>query len=156
MAIRVCPHCQRPFSQLRNEEVCLACMAKGEDEFRRIKEYLYEHPGASATELVQRLGVTIRQIQHYLREDRLEVVGEGYTGLTCDKCGKPLKTGRMCEHCEKEVASQKRQEFKKAALRAVKEMKEENKPKKDPEKEKPKQTGLRFRNDPDSRHSGRK
>ena len=148
MAIRVCPHCQLPFVQQRDEEVCPNCMSEGENQFRIIKEYLYAHPGASATELVQELDVTIRQIQHYLREDRLHVVGEGFTGLKCDLCGKAIQTGRYCEHCEKDAAAKKKRDFQKAALNALQAMKAENSPEKaeDKKKQSKKGSGLRFRN----------
>jgi hypothetical protein len=112
-----------PFSQLGDEEVCPTCARDGESRFRRIKEYLYDHPGASATELVQALGVTMRQIQHYLREDRLSVVGDGYSGLTCDLCGKSIKSGRYCEHCEKDAAAMKKQALRKSALQDLQDMK---------------------------------
>lgn len=166
MAIKICPHCQMPFSQQRNEEICPNCAREGETQFQLIKEYLYAHPGASATELVQQVGVTMRQIQHYLREDRLSVVGEGFTGLTCDLCGKAIKTGRYCELCEKDVAARKKQEFQQAALRDVKAMKVERalggagegsgsgEAGQKGKNVSPKKTGLRFRDDGGS--SGRR
>lgn len=118
MATFQCTHCGMPFDRRRNEELCPACDASGEVVFRRIKEYLYEHPGSSATDLVNNLGVTLKQIRHYLREERLEVIGDGYTGLKCDACGRSIQTGRLCEACAKENEYRVKSETGKAAFNA--------------------------------------
>ncbi len=125
MAVRMCVHCSMPFQQKKQEETCPVCTQFGDTVFRRIKEYLYEHPGASATELVSELGVTMKQIRHYLREERLEVVGDGYTGLKCDACGTSIQTGRMCESCVKGAEQKKKAEASRAAKLASMRMKEE-------------------------------
>ncbi len=116
MATFHCVHCGMPFDQRRNEELCPACDANSEVVFRHIKEYLYEHPGASATSLVNNLGVTLRQIKHYLREERLEVVGDGYTGLKCDACGRSVQTGRLCDSCARDAATGRSAESDKTSL----------------------------------------
>lgn len=156
MAIKICALCKMPFSQTRNETTCPTCAAEGESRFQRIKAYLYEHPGASATELVQQLGVTIRQIQQYLKEDRLEVVGEGFTGLKCELCGKDLKTGRYCPHCEREAAARQRQQVKTDALQELQEMKAERAAKRADDPSPRKQTGLRFGNEGTTRGNRKK
>ena len=107
-----------PFEQRRNEELCPTCDASSEAVFRHIKEYLYEHPGASATDLVNNLGVSLKQIKHYLREERLEVIGDGYTGLKCDACGRSIQTGRLCESCAKESDYRMKSEAGKASFNA--------------------------------------
>ncbi len=117
MATKICTNCNMPFNQVRNEEQCPACAASGDATFRRIKEYLYEHQGASASELVSVLGVSMRQIRQFLREDRLEVVGDGYSGLRCDKCGVNIKTGRYCESCGREEENRTKADSASAAKR---------------------------------------
>ena len=119
MATMICTNCNIPFNQVRNEEQCPACAASGDATFRRIKEYLYEHQGASASELVSVLGVSMRQIRQFLREDRLEVVGDGYSGLHCDKCGVSIKTGRFCEACGREAENRIKADSASAATNAT-------------------------------------
>ena len=119
MATKICTNCNMPFNQVRNEEQCPACAASGDATFRRIKEYLYEHQGASASELVSVLGVSMRQIRQFLREDRLEVVGDGYSGLRCDKCGANIKTGRYCEACGREEENRIKADSASATTRAT-------------------------------------
>lgn len=102
MAVKLCTNCNLPFTQIRNEDQCTACTQKGDATFKRIKEYLYEHQGASASELVSNLGVSLKEIRQFLREDRLEVVGDGYSGLRCDKCDATIKSGRLCDACNRE------------------------------------------------------
>jgi len=119
MAVIVCHNCHMPFSQKKNEEYCLSCSRSSETTFQRIKDYLYEHQGASATEVVSVLGVTVKQIQHYLREERLEVVGDGYSGLRCDRCGVSIQTGKLCAECAKESEAKKKAQIAEAAKNAL-------------------------------------
>ena len=48
MDVRNCKMCGRLFNVLNNERICPACQKKLEDKFHEVKEYLEEHPGASA------------------------------------------------------------------------------------------------------------
>lgn len=100
-----CTRCHRVFEPLAGEELCPICHEKDESSYRRIREYLYDHPGATAVEVANELDVTIKLIKHYLREGRLEIVGEVNVFFTCEKCGVPIRTGHYCDLCEKSVAS---------------------------------------------------
>ena len=120
MATKLCTNCGMPFTQIRIEEQCVSCTSTGDAIFRRIREYLYEHQGASASELVSVLGVSMKSIRQFLREERLEVVGDGYSGLRCDKCGVAIKTGRYCETCGREEDNRQKAEAAAAAFNGVK------------------------------------
>lgn len=102
MASYECQRCHHMFQRIGNEEVCSTCAPLDEEEFRRIKEYISQHQGASSSEVVRALGVTINQIKRYLKEERLEIVGDNKGFLRCEKCGKPLNSGRLCDACYKE------------------------------------------------------
>jgi len=84
----------------------LDCKKQDEINFKRVKEYLYEHPGASLHEVSKELEISVQQIKMYLKEGRLEIVGEnGNMFLECEKCGKSITTGRFCKECANEVTS---------------------------------------------------
>ncbi len=100
-----CVRCHRVFEPAAGEKLCPICHEEDENSYRRIREYLYDHPGATAAEVANELDVTMRLIKHYLREGRLEVVGEANAFFTCEKCGVPIKTGHYCDLCEKAIAS---------------------------------------------------
>ena len=76
MATRECARCRRLFEIMGVEDVCPVCTPLDQMEFQKIKDYLMEHQGASSSEVMQETGVSIRQIKRYLKEERLEIVGE--------------------------------------------------------------------------------
>lgn len=102
MAKRECARCHRFFEKVAFEEVCPACFPIEEEEFSRIKEYLTMNPGASSNEVMSVIGVSLKSIRRYLKEDRLEIVGENKGFIKCELCGRPLNSGRFCDGCYKE------------------------------------------------------
>ncbi|HBR01951.1 MAG TPA: hypothetical protein DD738_05015 [Ruminiclostridium sp.] len=102
MSSRECARCHRIFEKVAFEEVCPTCFPIEENEFARIKEYLMINPGASSNTVMTELGVSLKSIKRYLKEDRLEIVGDNKGFLRCELCGKPLNSGRFCESCYKE------------------------------------------------------
>lgn len=99
MNIINCIRCNNVFKQAAGEKVCHKCREEDEKNFKAVKEYLYENPGASITEVSQALEIPLKIIKHYLREERLEIVGDGNFILECERCGQPIKTGRFCGEC---------------------------------------------------------
>jgi hypothetical protein len=122
MSSRECARCHRIFEKVAFEEVCPECFPIEEKEFKRIKEYLSEHPGAGSNVVMSELGVSLKSIKRYLREDRLEIVGDNKGFIRCELCGKPLNSGRFCESCYREGQEILRKEegtgFKSAYIRS--------------------------------------
>lgn len=102
MASRECARCHNLFDSNGLDVVCPACYPIEENEFRRIKEYLTLHPGASSNEVMNELKVSLKSIRRYLKEDRLEIIGENRGFLRCEMCGALVNSGRFCELCYKE------------------------------------------------------
>jgi hypothetical protein len=102
MAHRECARCHSFFESVGLEAVCPICLPLEENEFRRIKEYLSIHQGASSSEVMNELKVSLKSIRRYLKEDRLEIVGENRGFLRCELCGTLINSGRFCELCYKE------------------------------------------------------
>lgn len=102
MAKYECVRCHRYFERVAFEEVCPVCFPIEEEEFQKIKEYLTAHPGASSNEVMSVIGVSLRSIRRYLKEERLEIVGDNKGFIRCELCGRPLNSGRFCDGCYKE------------------------------------------------------
>lgn len=102
MANHECARCHRFFEKVAFEEVCPTCFPVEEQEFSKIKEYLTLHPGASSNEVMSVIGVSLKSIRRYLKEDRLEIVGDNKGFIKCELCGRPLNSGRFCDGCYKE------------------------------------------------------
>lgn len=103
MDMRNCRNCGKIFAYI-GRPVCPTCMKKDEEDFKRVKDYLYENPGASVVQISNDLEISVRKIKNYLREGRLEIIGdEGNLLLECEKCGRSIKTGRFCSECSDEI-----------------------------------------------------
>lgn len=116
-----CQRCHRMFERAGNENVCPVCTPLDEEEFRRIKEYLEAHQGASSNEVMRHTGVSLKQIKRYLKEERLEIVGDNKGFLRCEICGKPLNSGRYCDLCYREAYAQRMKGVKLTPYRRMKE-----------------------------------
>ena len=78
--------------------MCPSCREALEADFQRVKEYIRAHAGATITEVAEECDVEPAQIHQWLREERLEIA------LQCESCGAPIKTGKYCEKCKRELA----------------------------------------------------
>ncbi|MGI6049920.1 MAG: MerR family transcriptional regulator [Acetivibrionales bacterium] len=125
MANYECARCHRYFDKVAFEEVCPICFPVEEEEFRRIKELLTVQPGATASEIMQELGVSLKSIKRYLKEDRLEIVGDNKGFIACELCGQPLNSGRFCNECYKVGHSLRLKAMEKGGESAYQEMKQE-------------------------------
>lgn len=102
MDLKNCIECGRSFASKDGEKLCKRCLDKKvEDDFKKVRDYLYDHPGADIKEVSDVTGVEEKIILKLLRQDRIEVVDEENSILKCKSCGKPIKSGRLCDDCKK-------------------------------------------------------
>lgn len=103
--VRNCRRCGKIFNYLGGEILCPVCKQQDEEDFKRVKDYLYEYPGATMSQIATDLEISVEKIKRYLRQGRLEIIGnEGNLILECEMCGKSIKSGRYCDICEKELS----------------------------------------------------
>lgn len=107
-----CVRCHKLFERTALEELCPSCYVLEEEEFGKIREYLALHPGATSSELVDRLNVSIKSIRRYLKEERLEIIGDNKGFIRCELCGVPLNSGRFCPGCFREGTALRMKELK--------------------------------------------
>lgn len=98
MELKTCKRCKKFFNSI-GRDLCPSCIELGEDEFKRVKQYIYDHKGCTKSEIIKECGVTDKQIMTWLREERLELAAGISTGLTCSRCGAPISIGKMCSKC---------------------------------------------------------
>lgn len=102
MDIRNCKNCGRLYNYF-GKMLCPECMKKLDDDFTKVKKYLRENPNASIAVVAEENDVSVKQIRDWIREERL-IVSEGQAiGITCDACGKPIRTGKFCNDCRTKV-----------------------------------------------------
>jgi len=110
MEIVNCKKCGRIYAK-DGFDRCPKCRDSEDELFKKVKEYLYEHPGDSVQKVSEETGVDIKKIMRYLREGRLEIREDGPNLLLgCERCGKPIRSGRFCPQCINEM----QKEFSKA------------------------------------------
>ena len=102
MDLKTCKKCGRMFSGKEDQEYCNKCRLDIEDHFRIVREYVYDHPNATVNEVSDETGVEKKEVLEYLRDGRLELKEES-VDLSCMRCGKPIKSGRMCNECGNEI-----------------------------------------------------
>ncbi|MGE5614011.1 MAG: MerR family transcriptional regulator [Bacillota bacterium] len=104
--IRNCRRCGKIYNYIGGPPICSVCRQEEEEDFQRVKKYLYENPGASMTQVSTELDISIEKIKRFLKEGRLEIANDdGNLVLECENCGKSIKSGRYCDECERILAS---------------------------------------------------
>ncbi len=102
MDIRNCTRCGKIY-QYDGFKICPTCRREDEEDFLKVREYLYDYPGANLQEVHEATGVATSKIIEFLRQGRLEVAEDSNLILQCEKCGTSIKTGRYCDKCALEL-----------------------------------------------------
>lgn len=99
MDVRNCKNCGNLF-QYVGKPICPACAKKLEDKFFEVRNYIYENPTANMGTVAEEMDVPIQQIKKWVREERLAFSKDSGITISCEKCGKPILTGRFCKECK--------------------------------------------------------
>ena len=105
MNVRTCRKCKRLFNYVMGPSFCPDCRAKEEDQFQEVKKYVQEHGRASMHEVADACNVTMKQIQQWIRDDRLMLADDSPLQIECERCGKMIRGGKFCQVCSNEMAT---------------------------------------------------
>lgn len=103
MNVRNCKKCGKLFNYVAGAPICPACKDGLEKKFQEVKKYVQDNKGVTIHDVVENCEVDSQQVRQWVREERLEFSGEGVTGITCEKCGVTIPTGRFCQKCKNEM-----------------------------------------------------
>ena len=107
MEVQTCSRCGRLFNWTGiGPRFCPVCKEHDEDTFKKVKEYLWDHKGANMAEVVENCGATEKQIKHWVREQRIEFAKDSGVTVDCERCGKPILSGKMCAECRKQMEAE--------------------------------------------------
>lgn len=104
MDLRNCSRCGKLFAYTGATRVCHVCRKTEEDDFKKVKDYLWDHPRATIEMVHEETGVERELIIKFIKEERL--IAEGVTidfDLECERCGATIKKGRFCSKCQDEL-----------------------------------------------------
>lgn len=105
MNLRNCARCGKMFNYIGGQPVCDACKKAIEDDFQKVKQYIVDNPRAGLKEIAEENGVTTKQIQQWIREERLMFTSDSPLQIQCENCGAQIQTGRYCAKCKASMAN---------------------------------------------------
>jgi len=105
MNVRNCRNCGKIFNYLSGPLICPACKEALEEKFKEVKKYVQDNRGVTIHDVAEACDVNPQQIRQWVREERLEFAQGGVTGISCEKCGTPIPTGRFCPKCKAEMTN---------------------------------------------------
>lgn len=79
---------------------CPDCGKENYDDFTTIRNFLEKYGPATAFVIEQRTGVPKKTVDYYFREEYLEIPVGSSIRVPCEKCGAPIRTGRLCDNCK--------------------------------------------------------
>ncbi len=115
MATKQCARCRKLFNYFTGPPLCLECRNKDDDDYKIVKEYLYDNPGAKITDVSSATEVSVSKIRRFLKEGRLEIKDLENFFLECERCGVPIKSGRYCDKCKRELSTEMKSAINTAA-----------------------------------------
>ncbi len=105
MNIRNCSRCGKMYNYIGGQPICEQCKKAIEEEFQKVKQYIVDNPHADLKKIAEDNEVTTKQIQQWVREERLMFTEGSPIQLQCENCGAPILTGRFCNKCKTNMAS---------------------------------------------------
>ncbi len=95
-----CRRCSRNFdTSIIGDKYCPACYLVEEEKYQQVRELVKANPGISMGTVAEITGLSSRKIISYVKDERLEYVGESHAYILCEDCGAKIKTGRYCAKC---------------------------------------------------------
>lgn len=101
--LKNCKACFKVFVSMRGEEYCPHCLPLEQEKERKVREYLREHPGAPAIDVIREAKLSKNMGESHEVEDYMYNEGfiEGVPKQNvCASCGKPIRDGiTYCPTC---------------------------------------------------------
>ena len=105
MNVKNCRKCRRIFNYVMGPILCQGCREAEESKFQEVKKYVQENKRCGMQEVAEACDVSLKQIQQWLREERLMLADDSPMGIECEKCGKMIKSGRFCPECVNQMTN---------------------------------------------------
>lgn len=105
MNVTNCRGCGRLFNQLSNEQLCPNCMKKMDEKFEVVKKFVDDNPNVPVETVAKETETTMKQLNKWIREERLTFAPGSAYGLPCECCGRTIPTGKYCDECKKKLAN---------------------------------------------------
>lgn len=101
--VKQCNKCNKIFHSFANNRICPECTEQADRDFIKVREYIYEHPQATVQTVSEKTEVDEKEILRMLKEGRL-ILETASDLLTCERCLRPLHSGRLCDECKESLS----------------------------------------------------
>ncbi len=92
MEVRNCKNCGRLYNYIGGAyRLCPDCMKKLEEKFQEVKQYIEDNPRSDMRDISENCDVSTRQIEQWIREERLSFSDDSPIGIACEVCGATIK-----------------------------------------------------------------
>ena len=106
MEVVNCKNCGRLYNAVIKRRLCPECSKALEEKFMEVKRYIDDYPGATMDEVSKECDVTVKQIKDWVKEERLTLSEASMDGITCEQCGKMIRSGKFCPSCRAKIANE--------------------------------------------------
>ena len=97
-----CPRCKQMYEfggSAQDVSFCPECLVNDRKMAIKIKHYVADNKGCSVAKLTEEFGISTKQVKYHLKNDAIEILGDGKSFLLCEKCSNPINSGRLCDKC---------------------------------------------------------
>ena len=115
MNVRNCRRCRKIFNYSMGPLYCMNCRRELEEEFQVVKKFVQENPGCDIRIVSESCNVEATKIKEWVREERLYFSEGSNSGISCERCGVMIQTGRFCNRCKSDMTSTFKSAIKPAA-----------------------------------------
>lgn len=99
MELMNCRNCKKLFNYITGEKLCQQCKKDLEDKFVEVKTYIRDNPHVNINQVAEDCEISVKQIKQWVREERLSFSDDSLVGLSCERCGAMIHSGRFCAIC---------------------------------------------------------
>ncbi|MDF1507817.1 hypothetical protein PZE06_06435 [Robertmurraya sp. DFI.2.37] len=96
-----CPKCGEIFVKNKFRDICQACWQEEEAAYEKVYQFIRKRENRMATmhQVEEGTGVEEALILKFIKTGRLKLAQFPNLGYPCDRCGKLIQKGKLCNAC---------------------------------------------------------
>ncbi|WP_315970080.1 TIGR03826 family flagellar region protein [Bacillus tuaregi] len=103
-----CPKCGKIMIKSKFRDVCEACYKEEEKQYEIIYKFMRKRENRAATikQIIDATGVEEDLLLKFIKNGRFQQTQFPNLGYPCEKCGKIIQSGKLCDSCAKELRTE--------------------------------------------------
>lgn len=100
-----CPNCNEIFLKNKFRDVCPKCFKQEEEDYNTVYQFMRKRENRAATieQVVTQTGVKEDTLLKLIKKGRFQLTNFPNLGYPCDKCGRIIRKGKLCDICSGEL-----------------------------------------------------